>query len=177
MHLSQFQVCLQFRIRLIINQCIYVLGSHTGDNIKKQYDEVVEELKIGGKIFKIIADQAANIKKAFKETIESNETLELIEMTKALLFEQKQKDLLIKQAGLRENLEKEIDEMNKFTGDSTELSSKKRSREQLYADFDEFEDFTDTIESESDNNDSDDSLGDAEELEDDNLYNEVKLSN
>ena len=42
-------------------------------------------------MYKVVADQAANMKKAFHDTVESNETVNLIELTKNLLYEQKQK--------------------------------------------------------------------------------------
>ena len=39
-------------------------GRHTAKNIKKQYDLIVKRYGIEDKIFKICADQAANMKKA-----------------------------------------------------------------------------------------------------------------
>ena len=44
----------------------FVGGKHTGEAIKSQYDQIVQEFNLVDKTFKIIADQAANVKKAFK---------------------------------------------------------------------------------------------------------------
>ena len=46
----------------------YVEGRHTGVLIKKQFDSMLDMYDISDKVFKIVADQAANMKKAFKET-------------------------------------------------------------------------------------------------------------
>ena len=43
----------------------YYLGRHTGDNIKTELENVVEEFNITGKISYIITDNAANMSKAF----------------------------------------------------------------------------------------------------------------
>ena len=45
-----------------------VTGRHTGVNIKKKYDEVCEQFGISDRVFKIVADQAKNVKTAFKDT-------------------------------------------------------------------------------------------------------------
>ena len=58
-----------------------VHGSHTGVNIRKQYNEVTEEFDVKEKVFKIVADSAANNKSAFKDIYEaSDETLVLARM-------------------------------------------------------------------------------------------------
>ena len=77
-------------------------------------------------MYKVVADQAANMKKAFHDTVESNETVNLIELTKNLLYEQKQKDLSVKQLALREIVETDIEEMNK-TCVERKYGSKKRT--------------------------------------------------
>ncbi len=40
-------------------------GRHTSLNIKRQYDDLIKEFEI--EPYKIVADQAANMKKAFSE--------------------------------------------------------------------------------------------------------------
>jgi hypothetical protein len=55
----------------------------------------VKKLHIEDKVYKVVAEQAANMKKAFHDTVESNETVNLIELTKNLLYEQKQRDLIV----------------------------------------------------------------------------------
>ena len=94
---------------------IIIKGSSTGDAIHKQYKEVIKNLEIHEKVIKIVCDQAANMIKGFKETTESNEVVNgvcIVELTKDLLFQQKQKDLLIKQQEMEENFINEINDMN-----------------------------------------------------------------
>ena len=43
------------------------VGRHTGINIKSEYDKVVNFYDINNKVYKVIADQAANMKKAFEQ--------------------------------------------------------------------------------------------------------------
>ena len=58
-----------------------VHGSHTGVNIRKQYNDVTTEFEIKEKVFKIVADSAANNKCAFRDIFEaSDETLVLARM-------------------------------------------------------------------------------------------------
>lgn len=60
----------------IINLTIgfeYVTGKHTGANIKKQFDEVCKRFNTENKIFKTVADQAANMKKDFYSFLYLNE--------------------------------------------------------------------------------------------------------
>jgi hypothetical protein len=103
----------------------------------------VKKLHIEDKVYKVVADQAANMKKAFHDTVESNETVNLIELTKNLLYEQKQRDLIVKQIALREIVETDIEEMNKTCVEKKD-GTKKRTREELYDDFSDF-DLTDDI--------------------------------
>ena len=51
----------------------YVTGSHTAKAIKKQYYSMLKKYNIENKIFKTVADQATNMKKALSEETESNE--------------------------------------------------------------------------------------------------------
>lgn len=46
---------------------------HTAETIKNIYDEKCIELGIGDKVYKIVADQGSNVKKAFKSTISAND--------------------------------------------------------------------------------------------------------
>jgi hypothetical protein len=41
-------------------------GSHTGIRIKAQYDKIIKIFDLESKVFKVCADQGANVKKAFK---------------------------------------------------------------------------------------------------------------
>jgi hypothetical protein len=55
----------------------YVKGSHTGAAIKTKFDEISSKYGIAEKIFKIIADQASNMKNAFKDTVEANDVIKI----------------------------------------------------------------------------------------------------
>jgi hypothetical protein len=161
--------------KIVIKQSIkfnpfhFIKGSHTGENIKIQYDDVIKSLDIEDRIIKVVCDQGANIKKAFKSTVEA-EDVDLIKITKDLLIHQKQKDVSERLAQLESEHILEISEMNKFTGDGNTL---KRKREQILDELDlEIDDLTDNESSDDDSNveDDDDSV--------DELLNEVeRLSN
>ena len=43
-----------------------MLGSHAGTSIKNQYNKILKEYKIET-VYKVVADQAANMKKAFAD--------------------------------------------------------------------------------------------------------------
>jgi len=51
----------------------HVKGSHTAKAIKKQYDLILKKYGIENKIFKTVADQAANMKKALSDERESTQ--------------------------------------------------------------------------------------------------------
>jgi hypothetical protein len=51
------------------------LGRHTGLNIKAQYDRVCEAFGIENKVYKIVADQGANVKCATKTTKEADDII------------------------------------------------------------------------------------------------------
>ena len=67
-----------------------ITGSHTGLAIKQQYDSIVDEFRIKDKVFKIVADSAANNKKAFKEQFEASDESHILAR---LLLKQKKRDL------------------------------------------------------------------------------------
>ena len=66
-----------------------VTGRHTGVNIKKKYDEVCEQFGISDRVFKIVADQAKNVKTAFKDTQSKVDTQDVAMF---LLIKQRQMD-------------------------------------------------------------------------------------
>ena len=72
-------------------------GRHTGEAIKYQFTNVSEKWGISDKVFKIVADQAANVKKAFKDKYEADD---LFSMHMALIDSIERKDL-IKEAKLK----------------------------------------------------------------------------
>jgi hypothetical protein len=115
---------------------------------------------ISKNVFKIIADQGANVKKAFKETRECDNTDEIIKLAKDMLEEQRKIDLKIKQEEKRIELEKEIEVANAKIDDNQ--NGRKRKRDEIINSdlFDDIDfDYTDSA------SDDGDSLLDADELE------------
>jgi hypothetical protein len=91
--------------------------SHDFKSIQDQYNLVCKEFKIENKIYKILSDQAAANKKAFKDIIESqnviNETVNLILLQWAKDRKEKRRKIEeAKQAELVKQHEKEIGVMN-----------------------------------------------------------------
>ena len=112
------------------------------------------------------------MKKAFGTTHEATENhseFDIIQLTKDLLFHQKQIEVENKQKANRDHLEKEIEEANKFTGVG---DLKKKRREDVLASVEELEDYTDEPDECDDPND--DTIDDADEFDDDetDLLNE-----
>ncbi len=132
---------------------------------------MIKSLDIEDRIIKVVCDQDANIKKAFKSTVKFKSTeaddVDLIKITKDLLIYQNHKDVSERLAQLESEHILEISEMNKFTGDGNTL---KRKREQILDELDlEMDDLTDNESSDDDfyfEDDDDDSV--------DELLNEVE---
>lgn len=90
----------------------YVTGRHTAINIKKQYDLILNRFNITDKVFKVVADQAANMKKALEDVTESNTIVgganeeNLISLTKMLVERRRKLDQIEekKQSQLVSNL-------------------------------------------------------------------------
>ncbi len=147
----------------------FSIGRHTGTNIKKEFDKVVKFYEINDKVFKIIADQASNNKKAFGEEVQCGISQEIINATNILLLEMKKSDLAEKQQRLRRELVLVIQELN--TVDSIEVApenkTKKRKREEsLLAEFnyDDFEeDFTEHSSVNNNTKDNNDTMNDIDE--------------
>ncbi len=88
----------------------HVQGSHTGEAIKLQFDEITKQWGLHSKIFKIVTDQAANMKKAFGDTFESED---IISVTKNLLQNQMRLDRLAEIKRSEEDMQcKLIEEIN-----------------------------------------------------------------
>ena len=113
-------------------------GSHTGKAIKEQFDKVCSDFGIANKTFKIVADQAANVKSAFASTEEADD---IVEATMNLLRRQRNSDS-IKEREKRESAQqalivdaynKEVEAINSISGNRTA----KRSREQVLEELDE----------------------------------------
>jgi poly-gamma-glutamate capsule biosynthesis protein CapA/YwtB (metallophosphatase superfamily) len=67
---------------------------------------------VQNQVFKIVADQAANNKKAFGLEKENDKNDELVKMTKDLLAKQKKEDLQIKQLDWEKDYEQERQKWN-----------------------------------------------------------------
>lgn len=73
----------------------YLGGSHTGKRIKEHFDTVVKSYDLDEKIYRVITDQGANMKNAFKDFFEAcgkqvldkNVEREVIDLTNDLVAE------------------------------------------------------------------------------------------
>ena len=94
-----------------------IIGRHTGQAIKQQFDSVCQEFHIAHKTYKIVADQAANVKAALGSIEEADD---IVQDTMALLRRQRAQDKIKErerheseqQAQLIANYNKEVDESN-----------------------------------------------------------------
>ena len=107
--------CIRFNLKFLL-----IKGRHTAKNIKKQYDELLSEYELEDKVFKVVADQAANMKKALKDvnestSIEGGANEDNIESLTQLLIERRRRYDLVeskKQQKAVEELNKSIEEFN-----------------------------------------------------------------
>ena len=153
----------------------YVTGRHTAINIKKQYDLILNRFNITDKVFKVVADQAANMKKALEDVTESNTIAgganeeNLISLTKMLVERRRKLDQIEekKQSELVSNLNKSIEEINnQFSNVNNQPKINKYfNRDQILNDFD---DMTEELSANSDDeiNTLDDTGLDADEEDD-----------
>jgi hypothetical protein len=152
-----------------------VTGRHTAINIKKQYDLILNRFNITDKVFKVVADQAANMKKALEDVTESNTIVgganeeNLISLTKMLVERRRKLDQIEekKQSQLVSNLNKSIEEINnQFSNVNNQPKINKYfNRDQILNDFD---DMTEELSANSDDeiNTLDDTGLDADEEDD-----------
>ena len=147
----------------------FVKGRHTGKAIKSQYDQISEIYNIQNKTFKIVADQAANVKKAFVDTLETEDVLTI---TTNLMRRQRKSDELAEAERIAKELEaQQVGELNKSIefmnapSDTAGTLSKKRKVEQVLLELLEEEDqYEDTDELDIQDEELDDTIGDAESL-------------
>ncbi len=57
---------------MAVLHCVRITGSHTYDKIYEEFVECLATYNIEAKLFKIISDSGANVKKAFKDLSEFN---------------------------------------------------------------------------------------------------------
>ena len=158
---------------------VYKICRHSGVNVKDEYDKVVKFYDLKHNVFKVITDQAANMRKAFGNEKEAHDTDEINKLTNELLLNQITLDKKTKQDILRVELEEEILEFSTVEkrNQTENIVVSKKNRDQILASLldDSDEDITDTLD---DLNASNDTLNDADELENDNvdsLMNEFLL--
>jgi hypothetical protein len=88
---------------------------------------------VENKVFRIIADQAANNKKAFELEKENDNNDEIVLLIKQLLTEQKKEELKNKHTEWKKLYEKEREKMNTVNV-SDNILNKKRSRDEIILD-------------------------------------------
>ena len=88
--------------------------------------------ELNNKVFKVVADQAANMKKAFQSEIEAGDGNELQSIIHELLLNQKKEDLKQKEKILREELENKIHDFNTVS-DETRYAKKPMNATELLA--------------------------------------------
>ena len=111
----------------------YFIGRHTGANIKNEYDDVIKFFDLKNKVFKVVTDQAANMKKAFQHETEAADSDELQILVNELLLNQKKEDAKKRDLLLREELEKSIDLANHVEPSISNDNRKKLNREAALA--------------------------------------------
>ena len=129
----------EWSIKTIVIAFEYVIGRHTAVNIKKQFDEGVERYNIQDKIYKVIADQAANMKKALSDVNESTEIIgganeeNIINITKMLIERRRVLDTIQNEKDRIEaqNLNLEIENLNNEFLNSASKNSKYLNRDQV----------------------------------------------
>jgi hypothetical protein len=125
---------------------------------------VIRLYELNNKVFKVVGDQAANLKKAFQSEKESRDGNELLSIIHELLLNQIKEDLKQKEKILREELENEIHEFNNVS-DETICGKKPLYATELLAELmldDSLEEITDNT---SDLDTSTDTLQDGDETE------------
>jgi hypothetical protein len=133
------------------------------------YDSVVKFYDVQNKVFKIVADQGANIKKGFRDERECDQDDEIMKLTNEMLVEQKKRDFIKKQELLREQLEEEIQNANHINTNEEEKNEKKKSRDEVLEQLCDSEDDYENTDSKSDEGDS---LLDCDQL--DEIFEDFK---
>jgi len=148
-------ICNEWEMHNIPIEFRDIKGSHTGIAIKKQYNEVCQEFGIDKKVFKIVADGAKNVKKAFKDSVSK---IDVQDITSMLIIKQRQLDRIAsREAKAQQELNLAIDEMNTQLEVSMGQITKKRKRDEILDDFDELlEELTEEMEE-----DEEEGLGDT----------------
>jgi len=117
----------------------YVTGYHTGVKIRKHYNKLTNEFNIKNKVFKVVTDQAANMKKAYEHLKESELKCvqeNCVKITNYLLDKQHKLDKLREAKAVAE-MEEEINKANSFKSSDQPKVSKYYRAEEVRLDFDD----------------------------------------
>lgn len=58
-----------WEVKSLLIACSQLHGRNTGENIVSEFEEIVTCLKISDKVYKVVTDNASNVKKAFADTV------------------------------------------------------------------------------------------------------------
>ena len=144
--------CVQLIYYFVCLKSLNILGKHTANNIRIQYDSTLEAFSLTNKVFKIVSDQAANCKTAFSAYKES---VDPVEKAQQLLNRRHRADLAIElkkaedqvlnerqqllQQEFVDHYEEEIKAMHS-TSSTDDISSKKFRRDDLLNDLNNWND-------------------------------------
>lgn len=149
-------------------------GRHTGANIKSQFDQICNNFNLDDRVFKIISDQAANMKAAMKEK-NSADSLTEIALSSSLRTQKRLELAQKREVEARCKLEKEIDSANASTPVESVQKSVPMKAAQLIDNwvFDQDDSIT---EEQSDDDDSDDSSNDVDSFVESDSEDQVRLN-
>ena len=58
-----------WEVKSLLIACSQLHGRHTGENIVSELEEIVTRLKISDKVYRVVTDNASNVKKAFADKV------------------------------------------------------------------------------------------------------------
>ena len=58
-----------WEVKSLLIACSQIHGRHTSENIVSEFEEIVTRHKISDKLYKVVTDNASNVKKAFPDTV------------------------------------------------------------------------------------------------------------
>ena len=58
-----------WEVKSLLIACTQLHGRHTGENTVSEFEEIVTRLKISDKVYKVVIDNASNVKKAFADIV------------------------------------------------------------------------------------------------------------
>ena len=58
-----------WEVKSLLIACSQLHGRHTGENIVSEFEEIITRHKLSDKLYKVVTDNASNVKKAFADTV------------------------------------------------------------------------------------------------------------